>query len=224
MRIVAILVALVAAAPMIAAQENTSNNTSGQMPPSITPPPASNNTTTPVSTLEADIWAETWQSKTIDIHRVDPDGFRANAKRAVKMYTNFSVQIYAKNTSAPFHYRIWIDDIKVDEGDATWHYSWSTQTTESAFNLTVSVTQGSKERNVGWARIVATPKSDSGIGEEGEGDTEGNKGTEEVPIGYIGKLTWKVVIASAAQVAVAMVLVGGIWLEKQRRTGWTRMK
>jgi hypothetical protein len=174
---------------------------------------------------DIDVWVETWYSRSIDIHRVNPDGEREGLMRVVRMFYNLSLNIYAKDTSAPFHYKVFVDGTKVNEGDATWKLNWVTSIQEESFSLSVEVTQGSVVRHAEWAHVVGIPGADAGIGGGGDKNGAGEAaGNETVPAGYITRLSWKLVAASLAQVVVAFAIVGGTFLERVERMGWSRLR
>lgn len=173
---------------------------------------------------DIDIWVETWYSRAIDIHRVSPDGERDGLLRVVRMFYNFSVMIYAKDPTTPFHYMVYVDGVKVNEGDATWKLAWTTSVQEQSFNLTVEITQGAQTRHAAWAHVVGIPGADAGIGGAGANPDGSTPGNETVPAGYITRLSWKLVGASLAQVVVAFAIVGGTFLERVERMGWSRLR
>ena len=207
------------------------NHTGNQSEPprvSPAPPPASSSTpslnqTSPPNRLDVDIWVETWFSRSIDIHKVLPDGEREGQAYVTRMYYNLSVEAYAKDPR-PFQYTIWVGDSKVMQGTATWKLHWVTSIQQDLFNISVEITQDGKTRRAEWARVLGIPGEDAGIG--GHAGQEGPAGplTQEVPVGFIDRLTWKLIGASLVQMVAAFVIVGGIFLERVERLGWSRFR
>ena len=169
--------------------------------------------------LEADIWLETWFNRSIDIHKVLADGERG--RKTAKLFYNFSVEAYVRDTSEPFHYVIQIDGIKVSEGDATFHLNWVTSVEAESWNVTLQLTQAGKTRIARWERIVGVPGEDAGIGERPSGEAPVPTDIT-VPRTYITRLTWTIVLGNIAMMVASFVVVGGVFLEKVQRMGWQR--
>lgn len=204
-----------------------SNNTTPSVPDSSTPntgsgssaprQPTTGTGTAPVGP-EADAWIETWFRRDVRIMRVDADGYRDGPSLFTKLFYNFSVVMYAKDTTKPFHYDIKINGFTVNEGDATWKLEWVTSVTEPSFNVTVDITQDGRTRHYEWARVIGVPGEDTAIGEEGGPATEVPK--EAFTKGELLWRDFKRFAATILMVILAFGVVGGIYLEKMDRMGY----
>lgn len=173
--------------------------------------------------LDADVWVETWFRRSVDIHKVMPDGEREGTQRAVRMYYNFSIDAYVKDSSKPFTYKVWVNGQRVNEGQATWKLHWVTSVAMDSFNITVELSQDGKTRRADWALIIGVPGEDAGIGGGGGGEAPPGPDLIEVERNAFSKLTWTIVGASVGQIVVAFVIVGNIYLERKDALAWIPM-
>lgn len=169
--------------------------------------------------LLADIWIETWYVKQANIYRVDPDGSRAGPSPIARMYQNFSIVSYAKNTSVPFHYVVQVDGVTVNEGDSTWKLDWETGEDADTFNITVTITQNGQSKTAVWAHVYGVTTPDTG---GLNGAAQKNENLIEMSSTDFMWFVLKLITACAVLMAATFYLIGGIHLERLERMGWSR--